>query len=771
MEFQLTDLIDGQYKVIEKHRGGMSIVYIVLDEFSQKRFAIKTIKEELLEDRSAADRFCEEAKTWMNIGRHQHVVEAIIYRDIEGQPFLWLEYVDGSDLQKLIEAEKRLLPSQVVAYALQTCEAMQYVHTAQVRSQHGVIHRDLKPANIMLDRRMGVKITDFGLAKVYGHGRGLTDAGLGLGTYLYMPPEQFLDAATADLTSDVFSFGACMYAALTGKPPVTGDTVGAVINSILSKIPPTPTDVCADVPPALGEIVMRCLAKSRDERLPGFGELGEALASALPEVHEALADQEVRKCQGCGHIALHEYRACPVCAGSFDVGVFADLAAPPEALARAAAAPTPAAPAAPADEEAAEAPTAEEEKPSPTELYTQAIEQRKAGRLRHALALLRDVLDQDPSNTEARSALDEIALQLARERPQAPAKSYNWTMFRGNVTRSGYTPEVITPPLRRKWQTRVGEWVISSPAVVNGVVYVGGYVDRPGRHGRMVALKASDGELMWSTEFAHEIVSSPVVMEGRILYVGCQNSLVALDCHSGRRIWEFTTPGEIVCGPGAWRGIVFFGGSDGRLYGIHPQSGQQIWAFRSRGEIFSSPAYWNGTIYVGSADHRLYAVNAATGRVVWEYVTAGEIPGAPAYADERVFVGSADHRIHCVDAPTGQKLWEYQTEDEVHSSPAVCNDTLYIGSRDHYVYALEARSGGFKWRFATGDWVHSSPLVSGGLVYCGSHDGKLYAIESESGVMVWDYETAGEIQSSPAASAGAIYVGSNDGHVYCFKPH
>jgi len=101
MEFQLTSLIDGQYKVVEKHRGGMSIVYIVLDEFSHKRFAIKTVKEDLLEERSAVERFCEEAKTWMNIGRHQHVVEAIIYRDINGQPFLWLEYVDGTDLKRL----------------------------------------------------------------------------------------------------------------------------------------------------------------------------------------------------------------------------------------------------------------------------------------------------------------------------------------------------------------------------------------------------------------------------------------------------------------------------------------------------------------------------------------------------------------------------------------------------------------------------------------------------------------------------------------------
>ncbi len=324
MEFQLTELIDGQYKVVEKHRGGMSIVYIVLDEFSHKRFAIKTVKEELLEDRVAVERFCEEAKTWMNIGRHTHVVEAIIYRDINEQPFLWLEYVDGSDLKKLIESEKRLFAPQVVTYALEVCEAMAYVHTADVRGQQGVVHRDLKPANIMLERRMGIKITDFGLAKVYGKAREMTDVGVGLGTYLYMPPEQFLDAASADATSDVFSFGASMYTALTNQPPVSGDTVGAIINSILSKTPASPSEVDDQVPSELSDVVMRCLAKARGERYSSFEELAAALRTVRPAVDMALKGVEVRKCQGCGHTTTHGYRVCPICRSSFDVGLYGE---------------------------------------------------------------------------------------------------------------------------------------------------------------------------------------------------------------------------------------------------------------------------------------------------------------------------------------------------------------------------------------------------------------------------------------------------------------
>jgi len=86
----------------------MSVVYIVLDDFSQKRFAVKTLKEEMLDDRTAIDRFAQEARTWMNLGRHPHIVEAIIYREIQGQPFLFLDYVEGVSLGQLIDAEETI---------------------------------------------------------------------------------------------------------------------------------------------------------------------------------------------------------------------------------------------------------------------------------------------------------------------------------------------------------------------------------------------------------------------------------------------------------------------------------------------------------------------------------------------------------------------------------------------------------------------------------------------------------------------------------------
>ncbi|MGC9319569.1 MAG: protein kinase domain-containing protein, partial [Armatimonadota bacterium] len=496
MEFSLRDQIDDQYTVLEKYRGGMSVVYIVLDEFSQKRFAVKTVKEEMLEDRTAVDRFAQEARTWMNLGHHDHIVEAIIYREIKGQPFLFLDYVDGPSLGDLIEAERTLFPPQVVDYALQVCEGMQYVHSAEVGpGDSGVIHRDLKPANIMIERSGRVKITDFGLAKVYGVSTRLTDAGIGLGTYVYMPPEQFLDAASADRTSDIYSFGVVLYRALTGKYPVRGDSVGKLIHNILESEPPRPRELREDLPVALERIILRCIEKKRIDRFDSFAELREALLEAQDEIEQAYADGDVLLCTVCGYRTQHDYVSCPVCAAPIThadalVGITADR---------------------PEEEQQQPEPRSEEPSRTPEQmqrsekLYQRAVALREEGELREALDLLRQAADLNPEFDDARTLLDEVALELARGRADRRRPAYNWPMFRGNVTRSGFTPETVVPPLVRRWQVSIGSWVLGSPSVSNGVVYIGTRTERQGNVGRLCALTAKRGEMLWDFGTSYEI--------------------------------------------------------------------------------------------------------------------------------------------------------------------------------------------------------------------------------------------------------------------------
>ncbi len=753
VEFELRDRIDNQYTVLEKFRGGMSVVYIVLDDFSQKRFAVKTVKEEMLEDRTAVDRFAQEARTWMNLGRHEHIVEAIIYREIKGQPFLFLDYVDGASLGDLIDEEDELFPPQVVEYALQACEGMSYVHAADVGSgEAGVIHRDLKPANIMIDRRGHVKITDFGLAKVHGMSTRLTDAGIGLGTYVYMPPEQFLDAASADRTSDIYSFGVVLYRTLTGDYPVRGESVGKLIHNILESEPIPLTEHRDTLPDGLSDIVTRCLAKKRADRFADFGAVHEALLSVLQEVEEACADEDVLRCEVCGYRTTYRHLSCPICAASMhEVEPAREQLEEPEE-------PEPAPPA-----------STPEQVERADDLFQQATGLREEGRLREALDVLRNAIEIRPDFHEAREVLDEVALELARSKADRREAAYNWPMFRGNITRSGYTPEVVVPPLIRRWQFEIGSWVLSSPSVSNGVVYVGARTERSGKAGRLCALTARRGELVWERFTNYEINTGPAIVRGQRLYVGAHRQLLCLNAADGQRLWGLMVDDLVETSPGVAGERLYFADASGAIYAISPDDRRIVWKVHTGMPVFSSPAASRGEIYIGSSDYMVRSLNADTGATNWEFATGGEVISTPVIADGVVYVGSCDNRLYALDAATGGKRWEFQTGGEIHSSPAVHEDRVIFGSRDGRLYAIDRRTGKRRWHFETQDWVNSSPAVSGGTVYCGSHDGHLYALEIDSGVCVWDYETNGEIASSPAVSQNSVFVGSGDGSVYCFR--
>lgn len=758
MEFELRDKIDNQFIVTEKHRGGMSVVYIVLDEFSQRRFAVKTLREELLADRNAISRFAAEARTWMHLGHHENIVEAIIYREIEGQPFLFLEYVEGTNLQALIDQEGRLFPPQVLRFMEQAAAAMAYVHQAKVGpSGTGVIHRDLKPANLMLTRQAILKITDFGLAKAQGMPGEHSDVGVGLGTYLYMPPEQLLDASAADWTSDIYSFGACFYAALTGRPPIQGKDVSQLVRQIIHQMPARPSQIAPGIPAELDELIMRCLAKQRQERFQSFAELQKV----LPAVQEAVAAahsgrKEVWQCTGCGYLSTNGQGVCPICANPRHQTGF-----PPSGQLVSSQKPEP----------AAAPPTAEisAEEEAVAELMAAARSWREKGDWQRAANVLRQALALAPGHKEARQALDETLLALARQKPRTPSRSYNWPMFRGSITRVGYTPEVVVPPLQLRWHCQLGEWILASPIVANGIVYTAAHQNKPGKQGRLVALTAERGEIVWEKETPYDILAPVCVWGGNMLIAACHNWLIVLEPQTGKQIWDFVTRTPITAPPTSWQNAIYVGTEEGALYVLHGQSGQRMWTFAADGPIYSAALIWEGRVIFGAGDHQIYALEQSSGKLLWHFMTAGEIVSTPLLYQGRIYAGSTDQRLYCLDFETGRCAWEFATTGSINSSPAAWQDYIYIGARDHCLYAVSADKGTLRWRFQAGDWIDSAPIVSGRTVYFGSHDGKLYATETEVGILMWEYPIGAELPTSPAISGGKLFIAGNDGKLYCFR--
>jgi len=208
-----------------------------------------------------------------------------------------------------------------------------------------------------------------------------------------------------------------------------------------------------------------------------------------------------------------------------------------------------------------------------------------------------------------------------------------------------------------------------------------------------------------------KVISSPAVVGG-VVYIGSGDGTVrALAARDGRALWSVTTGAAVSSSPVVTNGVVYIGSDDGHLYALDARSGTQVWSYITGAAVEARPTVVGAIVYVGSDDGSLYALSATTGARLWSYATGNWLLSSPVVAGTDVYVGSLDHNIYALDARTGLKVWSYDTGSAVWSTPAVIRGTLYVGSLDGKVYALDARTGGELWATGTSGPVYSSPVL------------------------------------------------------------
>jgi len=257
------------YRLIEPlGRGAMGEVWLAEDEQLPRRVAIKLLPRHLAEDGEAVERLLREARAAATVD-HPNVVTVHEAGTVDGQPFLVMQRVEGETLEQRL-ARGPLPVAETIAVASGIADALAEVHAL------GIVHRDLKPSNVMLTAR-GPKVLDFGIAAVRGAGR-LTEAGLLVGTPLFMSPEQ-IRGLPPDNRSDLWALGVILYQCLTGVRPFAGESLPAMGHSVLHDHPPAPSRRNAAVPVALDFIVDKLLRKDAALRYARAEELIADLAS------------------------------------------------------------------------------------------------------------------------------------------------------------------------------------------------------------------------------------------------------------------------------------------------------------------------------------------------------------------------------------------------------------------------------------------------------------------------------------------------------------
>ncbi len=345
----------------------------------------------------------------------------------------------------------------------------------------------------------------------------------------------------------------------------------------------------------------------------------------------------------------------------------------------------------------------------------------------------------------------------------ASASSDDWSTFRHDIDHSGYTTSCSSADsVKLLWNYTTGRMVQSSPAVVNGEVFVGS------RDSVFYCLNASDGKLIWQFAIRSEIWSSPAVYNGYV-YVGADDGWVyCFNITTGMPIWASKAGGAVRSSPAIVDDRVYIGSGNQGVFCFNATDGTIIWEHPTADLVDSSPAVSNGIVYVATDNYYVYALNATTGNEIWNRHT-GSTSDSPSVYNGYVYIGSYDGYVAALNASTGAIIWKYQTGDSITSSPAVAYGYVYIGSEDNNLYCLNATNGQKVWQSPTGYWVTSSPAVAKGNVYVGSEDNNIHCFNASTGAQEWSYATGNFVESSPAVVNGTLYVGSDDKSVYALS--
>ncbi|HEX2052576.1 MAG TPA: protein kinase [Actinomycetota bacterium] len=251
-------------------RGGRKRVFRATDTRLDREVALSVIRTSGLDDASI-ERVRREAKAMARLGDHPNIVSIFDAGEEPDLIFLVAELMPGGSIdEQLAQANGPLPLDRVLSVARNVAEALRYVH------EQGIVHRDIKPANVWLSHNGTAKLGDFGLA-TGALGNKLTSEGMMLGTVAYMAPEQ-ATGSKVDARSDLYSLGALLYEASTGKPPFAGDDAIAVISQQINTAPVAPSWHNPQLPAALEKLILDLLAKSPDDRPQSASDVLERLA-------------------------------------------------------------------------------------------------------------------------------------------------------------------------------------------------------------------------------------------------------------------------------------------------------------------------------------------------------------------------------------------------------------------------------------------------------------------------------------------------------------
>jgi outer membrane protein assembly factor BamB len=369
-------------------------------------------------------------------------------------------------------------------------------------------------------------------------------------------------------------------------------------------------------------------------------------------------------------------------------------------------------------------------------------------------------------------------LAPARVAGQDAVGSAGVPMFRGNPARTGVHPgpgPAGEPAVR--WQLHLAKVLGTTPAVVDGTVYIGSMSPGTPEGGALHAVDAATGIERWrlAPTPGDGILSSPAVVAGVAVVCTYDGTIVAADAATGEERWRYEAAESFYGSPAIVDGVVYLGDGSGQFQALDAATGEERWRVSVGAGIvrsLGSAAVVDGTVYCVDLSRRaweptwLHAWDAATGEERWRFgPDAGvTLSGFPVVADGIIYLKTGETLVYAVDAATGETHARFDLGGVVSTDLAVADGVIHAGTEDGTLLALDATTGETRWSLplVDGAALVDGPTVADGQLYVNDTAGTLHAVDIAGGAARWSLPVDGA-RSEPAILGGTVYIGTRNG--------
>jgi outer membrane protein assembly factor BamB/tRNA A-37 threonylcarbamoyl transferase component Bud32 len=531
---------------------------------------------------------------------HPAIPRIFDYFSQASSSYLVMEFIEGKDLEALLQETEEFLPEQqVVTWALELCDVLTYLHGHKPQP---VVFRDMKPSNIMIDQHNHIRLIDFGIARHFQPGQ----KGTMIGTEGYSPPEQYRGEASP--AGDIYALGATLHHLLTRRDPRAEAPFSFAERPV--------RQINQKISPELEALINRALAYDPKDRFPTAESMRDALLAAAKktgilnhiEVPSAVRPRSDVK-ELWSFECEDEIRGSPlvhngvVYIGCYDNNLYALDAKNGQFL------------------------------------WKYATE----GGIATRPAALDEAVFVGSEDFRVHAVTTSQGRLVWTYHTEGPIRS-SPTVSHGHLflgSDDGHLHVVNILSGRRAWRADANGPVRSSPLVASERVYFGC------ESGDFYCVDFR-GELKWRFKAKRAITSSPILVEGMLYFTSLDWTLYAIEAEGGWQIWRFRMGKPSISTPVFAEGKLFVGCADGNIYAVDARSSRELWRFQTEHQVTGSPITMEDSLYVGSVDGSVYCLDFRSGRQRWRYPTKGPITGTPVISDGVLYVGSTDHRLYAL---------------------------------------------------------------------------------------------------------------------------